>query len=94
MDANSVILAVSDKMNSIGGQASVLNETCIVLSWNHMSGLVLFTPEGPFVVKVSTPWKDEDAATVDRPEDVPGKVGDLFQNFWARRGINFSHRQD
>jgi hypothetical protein len=90
MSITAVFQSVLGKMTLIGGHASVLNERCIVLSWNHMSGLVVLSPEGHYTVKVSTAWKDEDTAIVHRVEDIPDKVADLFQNFWARRGVKFN----
>jgi hypothetical protein len=55
-----------------------------------MSDLVILHPEGQFTVKVATPWYDEDATILHCPEDIPDKVAELCQGFWARRGINFS----
>jgi hypothetical protein len=73
----------------MGGYAGVLNERAIVLSWNHMRGLVFLLPDGTFALKVSTPWGDADEETTDQADDVANKIVDLLEGFWERRGVHF-----
>jgi hypothetical protein len=82
---NSVYETVLAAMTRIGGDAALLDERCIMLSWSVMEGLVIIAPEGQITIKVYTPWSDADSCTVERAEDIPDKVIDLFQNFWNRR---------
>jgi hypothetical protein len=89
MDIYSLRDDVQSRLQAIGGDAGLLDDTTIVLSWNGMTGLVIGLPKGEFFLKVSTPWGDADEETAELAEDVSGRVVQLFQGFWERRGIKF-----
>jgi hypothetical protein len=85
VDLNSVYEVVLAAMMNIDGDATVLDERCIVLTRGIMQGVVVLEPEGQVVIRVYTPWRDADGRTVERAEDIPDTLTDLFQNFWNRR---------
>jgi hypothetical protein len=88
-DISSLCGKLLNRLLPMGGHAGVLDDRAIVLSWNHLSGLVVFLPDGTFALKVSTPWGDADQETAERSDDIPDKIVHLFEGFWARRGVKF-----